>query len=233
MRGMDRGQLSDNISKLLERVRRSSQKSQFGNSDILVVAVSKTRSAADIRAAHQCGLTDFGENYLQEALDKISDLPDLPLNWHFIGPVQSNKTRPIAEHFHWVHGVDREKVARRLHEQRPAQLPPLQVCIQVNISGEQSKSGVPPEQLAALAGAIGSLPRLKLRGLMGMPAVDASARRRRRDFRALREHLQALRTVAPDLDTLSMGMSDDFETAIAEGATIIRVGTAIFGPRGR
>ena len=230
---MDRHLLSKNITALLERVRRTAQKSQFRNSDILVLAVSKTRPAEDIRAAYSFGLDHFGENYLQEALDKIADLADLPLTWHFIGPIQSNKTRAIAEHFHWVHSVEREKIARRLNDQRPAQLPPLQVCLQVNISGEASKSGVSPEELPALAEAVMQMPRLALRGLMALPAPCEDPAEQRAAFARLRALRDGLRTVAPGMDTLSMGMSGDMEAAIAEGATILRIGTAIFGPRER
>jgi len=230
---MDEQLLSDNITKLLQRVRRSAQKSQYRNSDILVVAVSKTRPARDIRAAHACGLVHFGESYLQEALPKITELQDLPLVWHFIGPIQSNKTGPIAEYFDWVHSIDREKIARRLSEQRPPHLPPLQVCLQVNISNEDSKSGARIEDLPQLACAVLALPQLKLRGLMAIPAADADAPQQRASFSQMREALQQLGRLAPDIDTLSMGMSDDLEIAILEGATIVRVGTAIFGPRNR
>ncbi len=226
-------QLQDNIAKLLQRLRLSAQKSQYGNSDILLVAVSKTRFPEEIRAAHACGLSDFGENYLQEALDKMEALRDLPLVWHFIGPIQSNKTAAIAKNFDWVHSIDREKVARRLSDQRPARLPPLQVCLQVNISGEDSKSGVPFEQLSSLALSVLEMPGLRLRGLMGIPAADADTGAQREAFGALRRALDALKELDPGLDTLSMGMSSDLESAIAEGATIVRVGTAIFGPRDR
>jgi pyridoxal phosphate enzyme (YggS family) len=226
-------QLHDNTAKLLQRLRLSAQKSQYGNSDILLVAVSKTRTSGDIRAAHACGLTHFGENYVQEALDKMAELRDLPLVWHFIGPIQSNKTTAIATHFDWVHSVDREKVARRLNDQRPADMPPLQVCLQVNVSGEESKSGVSFEQLPQLTRSVLDLPNLQLRGLMAIPAPGIDPGEQRAAFGALREALHQLRASAPDLDTLSMGMSADMESAIAEGATIVRIGTAIFGPRNR
>ncbi len=224
-------QLNDNITNLLERVRRRSQKSQFGNSDILVLAVSKTRPAEDIEAAYACGLLDFGENYLQEALIKIQALQALPLVWHYIGPIQSNKTRAIAENFSWVHTVDRAKIARRLSEQRPEGLPPLQVCLQVNISGEASKSGVTLAELPALAAAVAELPKLQLRGLMCIPAPSKTDADQRAPFRTMRESLEELSQQLPGLDTLSMGMSADMDAAIDEGATIIRIGTAIFGPR--
>jgi PLP dependent protein len=230
---MDEHLLSENIEKLLQRVRRGAQKSQYRNSDILVVAVSKSRSAQDIRAAHACGLNHFGENYLQEALPKIRELQDLPLVWHFIGPIQSNKTAPIAESFAWVHSVDRDKIARRLSEQRPSHLPPLQVCIQVNISGEDGKSGTGVAGLPELARTVLGLPRLALRGLMAIPAAAADTRQQHAYFSQMRDLLEALRPLSPDIDTLSMGMSDDLDAAIAEGATIVRVGTAIFGPRNR
>lgn len=225
--------LSRNIASLLERVRLSAQKSQYGNRDILLLAVSKTRPAEDIRAAHGAGLTDFGESYLREALLKMAELEDLPLIWHFIGPIQSNKTRPIAEHFDWVHSIDRSKIARRLSEQRPADQPPLQVCLQVNISGETSKSGVAPQELPQLAQDIMALPNLQLRGLMAIPAATSDIQLQRQAFARLRSALEKLLVIAPQLDTLSMGMSQDFEAAITEGSTIVRLGTAIFGPRNR
>src|SRR5690606_28609504 len=173
---------------------------------------------------------DIGENYLQEALPKQAALADLPLTWHFIGPIQSNKTRDIASHFAWVHSVDRDRIARRLNDQRPGHLPPLNVCIQVNIDDEDSKSGVTPEEVPALAALIHSLPRLQLRGLMTIPRADA-ADGNRAAFRRLAMTLSQLRHTIAAPDTLSMGMSDDFEVAIAEGATLIRLGTALFGPR--
>ncbi|MCP1724003.1 pyridoxal phosphate enzyme (YggS family) [Pseudomonas citronellolis] len=190
--------------------------------------MSKTKPAADIREAHAAGLDDFGENYLQEALGKQVELADLALTWHFIGPIQSNKTRPIAEHFHWVHSVDRLKVAERLSAQRPAHLPPLNVCLQVNVSGEASKSGCAPEELPALARAVAALPNLKLRGLMAIPEPTEDVAAQRAAFARLRELLTALNL---GLDTLSMGMSHDLEAAIAEGATWVRIGTALFGAR--
>ena len=221
----------DNIAKLLQRVRLSAQKSQRPESDILLLAVSKTRPADDIRRAYACGIDQFGESYLQEALEKIENLADLPLTWHFIGPIQSNKTRPIAEHFQWVHSIDRLKIARRLSEQRPAGLPPLQVCIQVNISAEGSKSGIPAEQARPLANAITAMPGLQLRGLMAIPAKTGDEQSQQQAFAQLRQLFEELRQDFPDMDTLSMGMSGDLEAAIAEGSTLIRVGTAIFGTR--
>lgn len=232
MRSMNRQQLTDNIAKVRLRVRESAEKCQRRESDILLLAVSKTRPAPTLRLAAECGLSDFGENYLQEALDKISQLRDLDLIWHFIGPIQSNKTRAIAEHFDWVHSVDREKIARRLSEQRPAGLPPLNICLQVNVSGEASKAGVSAADLPALADAVSELPGIRLRGLMTIPEPTADRGRQQASFRALRHLLQSLQARLPMLDTLSMGMSADLEAAIAEGATIVRVGSDIFGPRG-
>jgi len=221
----------DNITKLLERVRLSAEKSRFGQRDILLLAVSKTRPSEAIREAHGQGLHHFGENYVQEAEEKMAALRDLPLNWHFIGPIQSNKTRQIAELFHWVHSVDRGKIARRLSDQRPPELPPLQVCIQVNISGEASKSGTTPARLPDLARYIVELPRLRLRGLMAVPAATDDPAEQHRAFAAMRKLFEQLQAEIPAVDTLSMGMSGDLEAAIAEGSTLVRVGTAIFGPR--
>ena len=229
---MDEQLLFENIAKLRERVRNSSQKSHYRRGKVRILAVSKTRPAADIRAAFGFGLTEFGESYLQEALEKMADLADLPLVWHFIGPIQSNKTRLIAERFDWVHSVDRLKIARRLSEQRPPDLSPLQVCLQVNISGEQTKSGVSPEELPDLLQQVCSLPRLQVRGLMAIPAATDDAQQQRASFARLRQFLERLQQAQPGLDTLSMGMSGDLEAAIVEGATLVRVGTAIFGPRG-
>ncbi len=227
---MTRQQLLDNISKVLARVSRAAQNSGRNPGDVTLLAVSKTRPAQDIRDAAALGLKQFGENYLQEALEKIRALDDLQLGWHFIGPIQSNKTRAIAEHFDWVHSVDRLKIARRLSEQRPSSLPPLQVCLQVNISGEDSKSGLQSTELPALAAEVDSLPGLQLRGLMAIPAASDDSASQHRAFCQLRNAMTAL--AMPQLDTLSMGMSGDLEAAIAEGATIVRVGTDIFGARG-
>jgi PLP dependent protein len=229
---MDEQLLFENIAKLRERVRNSSQKSHYRRGKVRILAVSKTRPAADIRAAFSFGLTEFGESYLQEALEKMAELADLPLVWHFIGPIQSNKTRPIAEHFDWVHSVDRLKIARRLSEQRPPGLSSLQVCLQVNVSGERTKSGVSPEELPDLLQQVCSLPRLQVRGLMAIPAATDDAQQQRASFAGLRQSLERLQQAEPGLDTLSMGMSGDLEAAIIEGATLVRVGTAIFGPRG-
>lgn len=220
--------IADNISQVMARIQAGAQAAQRPASSVGLLAVSKTKPAAAVREAYAAGLRDFGENYLQEALAKQQELADLPLCWHFIGPIQSNKTRAIAEHFAWVHSVDRLKIAQRLSEQRPAGLPPLNICIQVNISGEASKSGCEPADLPALATAIANLPNLALRGLMAIPepledraAQDAAFA----SVRTLQEHLQL------PLDTLSMGMSHDLEAAIAQGATWVRIGTALFGAR--
>jgi PLP dependent protein len=199
--------------------------------DIVLVAVGKHFPAADIRAAQAAGQRDFGENQVQEAIAKIERLTGLDLVWHFIGPVQSNKTRPVAERFDWVHSLDRLKIAERLAAQRPAALPPLQVCVQVNVSGEVSKSGVPPAETPALAHAVAHLPRLRLRGLMTIPEPTTDMALARRRFETVRELRAQLERDGLPLDTLSMGMSDDLEAAIAAGATMVRVGSAIFGAR--
>ena len=225
--------ISAKIAKILERVRLAAEKSQRTEDRISLLAVSKNHPAESIRTAFECGLEDFGESYLQEALAKMEELADLPLTWHFIGPIQSNKARPIAEHFAWVHSVDRGKIARRLSDYRPAGMPPLQICLQVNISGETSKSGVSLEELPRLALEVMQLPRLQLRGLMAIPAPADGFSEQREPFARLREALAGLQSLGPGLDTLSMGMSDDLEAAIAEGSTIVRVGTGIFGPRKR
>jgi pyridoxal phosphate enzyme (YggS family) len=193
--------------------------------------VSKTIAAARIEEAYAAGQRAFGENHAQEAVEKITVLAALPVEWHFIGPIQSNKTRLIAQHFAWVHSVEREKIAERLNAARPEHLPPLNICIQVNLSGEATKSGVAPGEEARLADAIARLPRLKLRGLMAIPEPTADVALQRRRFALLRELKDGLIARGHALDTLSMGMTDDFEAAILEGATIVRIGTAIFGRR--
>nr|WP_315212317.1 YggS family pyridoxal phosphate-dependent enzyme [uncultured Duganella sp.] len=208
---------------------------EFGRAPdtVQLLAVSKTFGPEAVLEAVQAGQRAFGENYLQEALDKIAALSAQPaqLEWHFIGPIQSNKTRPIAEHFDWVHTVEREKVAQRLSEQRPAGMAPLQICLQVNISGEASKSGVAPEEVAALAHKVAALPNLTLRGLMAIPEPAVEFDRQRAAFARLRVLYEQLRADGLALDTLSMGMSADLRAAIFEGATIVRVGSAIFGAR--
>lgn len=196
-----------------------------------LLAVSKTFTAEAVRAAYHAGQTRFAESYVQEALNKIEALRDLPIEWHYIGPLQSNKTRPVVEHFAWVHSVDRLKIAERLSVQRPARLPPLQVCLQVNISGEDSKSGASADETGALAEAVAELPNLRLRGLMAIPAPSEEIAVQRAAFARVRELFDQLNRQGLGLDTLSMGMSHDFAAAIAEGATIVRIGTAIFGTR--
>jgi pyridoxal phosphate enzyme (YggS family) len=198
---------------------------------VLLLPVSKTRPAADIAQVAGTGVQAFGESYLQEALEKMETLRPLQLEWHFIGPIQSNKTRPIAERFHWVHSVDRIKIARRLNEHRPANLPALNCCLQINISGEASKSGLTAEQLPALLAELTAMTRLKLRGLMAIPAKCHDFEQQRAAFRRLRQLYEDLNAQGLQLDTLSMGMSNDLEAAVAEGSTLVRVGTHIFGPR--
>ncbi|WP_335944602.1 YggS family pyridoxal phosphate-dependent enzyme [Pseudomonas sp. G166] len=220
--------IADNIAQVRSRIRAAEQAAQRAEHSVQLLAVSKTKPAQALREAYAAGLRDFGENYLQEALGKQAELTDLPLIWHFIGPIQSNKTRAIAEHFDWVHSVDRLKVAQRLSEQRPAELPPLNICIQVNVSGEASKSGCTPTDLPALANAISALPRLKLRGLMAIPEPTDDRAAQDAAFAAVQQ-LQA--SLKLPLDTLSMGMSHDLESAIAQGATWVRIGTALFGAR--
>jgi pyridoxal phosphate enzyme (YggS family) len=199
--------------------------------EIMLLAASKTNPADQVKEAWLAGQTIFGENYLQEALEKILTLSDLPIEWHFIGPIQSNKTKRIAENFAWVHSVDRKKIADRLSRDRPKTLPPLQICIQVNVSGEDTKSGVPPNLVTELATYVVELPHLKLRGLMAVPELTTATALQRSQFHMLRNLYDQLKHDGFNLDTLSMGMSEDMEPAIAEGATIVRVGTAIFGPR--
>lgn len=220
--------IAKNIAKVRARIREAAQASGRDSSTIGLLAVSKTKPADAIREAHAEGVTDFGENYLQEALAKQAELTDLPLTWHFIGPIQSNKTKPIAEHFHWVHSVDRLKIAERLSAQRPAHLAPLNICLQVNVSGEASKSGCAPEDLPALAKAVAGLPNLRLRGLMAIPEPTDDVAAQHAAFARLRQLMTDLDLA---LDTLSMGMSHDLEAAIAEGATWVRIGTALFGAR--
>jgi pyridoxal phosphate enzyme (YggS family) len=214
-----------------EAIARAARAAQRDVAEVRLLAVSKTFPADAVREAYRCGQSAFGENYLQEALEKIEVLRDLPIEWHFIGPIQSNKTRAIAENFDWVHSVDRLKVAERLSAQRPSHLPPLNVCLQVNVSGEESKSGAAPGEVVELAQKIVRLPRLKLRGLMAIPAPVGDASAQRAPFAQMRALLVQLNAVGMALDTLSMGMSDDYEAAIQEGATIVRIGSAIFGAR--
>lgn len=220
--------IANNIAKVAARIREAAQAAGRDPDTVGLLAVSKTQPAEAIREANGAGLSDFGENYLQEALEKQARLADLALTWHFIGPIQSNKTRAIAEHFDWVHSVDRLKIAQRLSEQRTTELPPLNVCLQVNVSGEASKSGCAPQDVAELARTIATLPNLRLRGLMAIPEPTDDRAEQHAAFARLRQLQQAL---ALELDTLSMGMSQDLEAAIAEGATWVRIGTALFGAR--
>jgi pyridoxal phosphate enzyme (YggS family) len=226
---------SADIAAKLEAVRQAVKQAaeRFGRNpaDVCVLAVSKQQPPSAIAAAADAGQADFGENYLQEALAKIATLEARKLNWHFIGAIQSNKTRAIAEHFSWVHTVERAKIAQRLDAQRPASLPPLNVCIQVNVSGEASKAGIAPDEADALAAAIAEMPHLRLRGLMTIPAPVDDFAKQRAAFHTLAGLFRRLRGAGHELDTLSMGMSGDFEAAIAEGATTVRIGTAIFGAR--
>ncbi|UUW70208.1 YggS family pyridoxal phosphate-dependent enzyme [Pseudomonas oryzihabitans] len=220
--------IAENSATVLERIAAASRTAGRDPATVGLLAVSKTKPAAALREAAAAGLRDFGENYLQEALDKQPALADLPLVWHFIGPIQSNKTRAIASHFDWVHSVDRLKIAQRLAKQRPPERGPLNICLQVNVSGEASKSGCHPDELPALAAAVGQLPNLRLRGLMAIPEATDDPASQRAVFARLRTMSETLNL---GLDTLSMGMSQDLEAAIAEGATWVRVGTALFGAR--
>ena len=225
--------IADKLARVHERIASACAGAGRPVQSVTLLVVSKTFGPEAVREAFLAGAQHFGENYVQEAVDKIEALADLRarLEWHLIGPVQSNKTRLVAERFDWVHTVDRLKTAERLSAQRPAGLPPLALCLQVNISGEASKGGVALEDVPALAHAVAALPRLALRGLMAIPEPAAAFDAQRRPFRALRGLFDALRGDGLALDTLSMGMSADLEAAIAEGATIVRVGSAIFGAR--
>lgn len=223
--------VAQSLQQVREQIRQAAEQAGRDPADVRLLAVSKTKPADLIRQAADCGQRCFGENYLQEALDKVDTLSDLPLEWHFIGPIQSNKTRPIAEHFHWVHSVEREKIARRLSEQRPDHLPELNLCLQVNVSGEASKSGCRLDELSHLAEQVASLPGIRLRGLMAIPAAEKDYDRQRAVFARVREAFEGLQQQGHALDTLSMGMSGDLQAAIMEGATIVRIGTAVFGAR--
>lgn len=224
--------IDDKLAKVTARIHQAATAAGRDPQTVQLIAVSKTQPAAAIADAYANGQRRFGENYLQEALEKQSALQHLPeLEWHFIGPIQSNKTRAIAEHFSWVHSVDRLKVAQRLNEQRPANLPPLNICVQVNIDDETTKSGVSLAELPALMAAFAPLTRLRLRGLMAIPTATDDPAQQRKAFAKLRSALQVLNLQGFKMDTLSMGMSGDMESAIAEGATFVRVGTDIFGAR--
>ncbi len=227
--------ISVNLQLVQHRITTSAQAVGRDPASICLLAVSKTFDAQAVLTAAQAGQRAFGENYVQEAIDKIATIrslkSDLQLEWHFIGPLQSNKTRQIAEHCDWVHSVDRLKIAQRLSEQRPAGMPPLQICLQVNVSGEATKSGIEPEALLELARAVVELPNIRLRGLMAIPEPTEDVRQQRAAFAKLRKMQQDLLAAGIPTDTLSMGMSSDMDAAIAEGATIVRIGTAIFGVR--
>ena len=225
--------IADNLTRLHERIARACDAARRPEQSVHLLVVSKTFGADAVRSALRAGEHRFGENYVQEGIDKIAELADVrdQIEWHLIGPLQSNKTRIVAEHFDWVHSVDRMKVAQRLSEQRPPHLAPLQITLQVNISGEASKSGLRIEELADVAHAVAALPRLTLRGLMAIPEPTADFAAQCTPHRALHALLQGLRNSGLALDTLSIGMSADLEAAIAEGATLVRVGSAIFGSR--
>jgi pyridoxal phosphate enzyme (YggS family) len=220
-----------NLQAVKQRIAAACAAAGRDPAEVALLAVTKTWPVAYVRAAAEAGQRCFGESYVQEALPKIAALAALGLEWHFIGPLQSNKTRPVAESFAWVHSVERLKIAERLSAQRPAQLPPLDVCVEVNVSGEESKSGCPPDAAPALCRAVAALPNLRLRGLMAIPEPTENSALARRRFAQLRAMRDALNAEGMRLDTLSMGMSHDLEAAIMEGATMVRIGTAIFGER--
>lgn len=225
--------IASRLQAVAERIAQAARSAGVPPEGVRLVAVSKTFPARKVREAFCAGQRAFGESYVQEAVEKMAELYDLPLEWHFVGPIQSNKTRLIAERFDWVHSLDREKIARRLSEARPEERPPLKVLIQVNVSGEATKGGVRPEEVERLARYILSLPRLELKGLMAIPRPSRDFAEQRSQFRILRQLQETLRRHGIFLDTLSMGMSDDLEAALAEGATLVRVGAAIFGERKR
>jgi PLP dependent protein len=221
------------VQEVRERVARAARAAGRSAQSVTLLAVGKAQPLELVAAAAACGISDFGENYLNEALERIAALQNPALTWHYIGRLQSNKTRPIAEHFAWVHTLDRPSVAERLSAQRPFHAPPLNVCLQVNLAGEPSKAGIPGAQLPELAAAVAKLPRLRLRGLMCLPPEETELSSQRAWFAALRTLKEKLNADGYGLDTLSMGMSSDFEAAILEGATIVRLGTALFGSRPR
>ena len=223
--------LPERIAAVRARIRGAAERSGRDVDSVTLLAVGKTHPAELIRAAAADGIEHFGESYVKEALPKIETLRGLELTWHFIGALQANKTRSVAEHFDWVHGVDRLRIAERLSEQRPTHAPPLNVCLQVNVGGERTKGGVAPDELPELAAAVAELPGVRLRGLMCLPPPEEEESRQRHWFEETARLLSTLRVPGTTLDTLSMGMSADLEAAIAAGATIVRIGTAIFGPR--
>ena len=219
------------IAEVRERMAQAARAAGRSAHSVTLLAVSKAQPPAVLAMAAELGLSAFGESYLNEALEKIAALQDRALTWHFVGRLQANKTRPIAENFAWLHALDRLKIAERLAAQRPFHAPPLNVCLQVNLAGESSKGGVAPAQLPALVAAVAALPRLRLRGLMCLPPAETDPARQRHWFTQLAHLQDELNAHGAGLDTLSMGMSDDFEAAIAEGATLVRLGTVLFGPR--
>ena len=230
---MNKATIEQKFNKVLNRISEGAVAYQRDPSNITLMAVSKTKPPEDIVCAYEAGARHFGENYLQEAQHKIAELSGLPITWHFIGPIQSNKTRPIAELFDWVHSVDRLKIAQRLSDQRPLELGPLQVCLQVNVSNEASKSGATLQEAETLAAAIDALPNIVLRGLMAIPEPSDEFSAQRAAFLKVGTLFEQIQRRIPHMDTLSMGMSQDLEAAIAEGATIVRIGTDIFGARDR
>ena len=223
--------IADNLQAVQARISVAAVLAGRSPESIRLLAVSKTWPLTSVIEAADAGQRAFGENYVQEGIDKIAAIAGRHLEWHFIGPLQTNKSRPVAEHFDWVHSIDRLKIAERLSSQRPADLPPLQVCVQVNVSGEASKSGCAPDAALALCQAVAALPGLQLRGLMAIPEPTDDPAAQRAPFRQIRDIFEHIRAAGLPLDTLSMGMSHDLEAAIAEGATIVRIGTAIFGER--
>lgn len=223
--------IAENLTRVRAEIARLAASAGREDANIRLIAVSKRQPLAAIREAWEAGQRDFGENYAQEGLEKLEAFHPEGIRWHFIGPIQSNKTRQIAAHFDWVHSVDRLKIAERLSAQRPPAMPPLAICLQVNISGEASKSGVAPEALAPLAHAVARLPGLRLRGLMALPAPVTGVEAQRAAFARLRSLLNGLREDGLEMDALSMGTSTDMEAAIMEGATMVRIGTAVFGRR--
>ena len=223
--------IANNLQQLRARLQQACSEAERAPQEVTLLAVSKTFGADAVLEAHAAGQNAFGENYIQEAVEKITALAHLPLQWHCIGPIQSNKTRPVAEHFDWVHTVDRLKIAQRLSEQRPAHLAPLQVCIQVNVDGGPTKSGVAPQDALALARQVAVLPRLQLRGLMCIPEPAPDFVASCAVFARAKALFDAIRAAGLPLDTLSMGMSADLEAAVASGSTLVRVGSAIFGKR--
>jgi pyridoxal phosphate enzyme (YggS family) len=223
--------ICDQLKSIRRQISKAEHTYHRAPDSVRLLAVSKTKPVSAIEEAYACGQRAFGENYAQELLDKAEDLKHLDIEWHYIGPLQSNKTRIIAEHADWMHSIDREKIARRISDQRPASLPPLNICLQVNISGEESKSGVSPKDLPELARSVSNLPGISLRGIMTLPAPCSDFDEQRAAFARVKSLFDQLNEQGLEMDTLSMGMTGDLEAAIAEGSTIVRIGTAIFGAR--